>query len=133
MNRNWLWSVLLLELVTVQLMFFLIRFKYWRNKKTPKTVQSWRHQKTAIDRHAFSAQWGFFHKTFTEIAYLHFVVYDFASYQFSTRSQLKPNLLKEVCAFWFSLNRIWIDPKMGNHLWFIISGQNLFWIVPVLT
>ena len=35
-------------------------------------------------------------------------------------------LLREVCGFWFSLNRIWIAPKMGYHLWVIISGQNLF-------
>ena len=31
-----------------------IRFKNRRNKKTPKLVQSWHHQKTVINRQAFS-------------------------------------------------------------------------------
>ena len=57
LNRNWLWSVLLFELGTLQLMFLLIRFKYWRNKKTPKTVQSWHHQKTVINRQAFTLKY----------------------------------------------------------------------------
>ena len=55
MNRNWLWSVLLFELGTLQLMFLLkYKIQYWWNKKTPKTLQSWRHQKSIINRQAFS-------------------------------------------------------------------------------
>ena len=54
MNRNWLWSVLLFELFSLHLMFLLIRFKFRRNKKKPKTVQSWCHQKMIIKRRAFT-------------------------------------------------------------------------------
>ena len=62
MNKNWLWSVLLFELLTVKLRIktdkrdFGNQFKYWRNKKTPKTVQSWPHQKSFINRQAFKRQ-----------------------------------------------------------------------------
>ena len=87
MNRNWLWSVFLLELVTVHVLSYKIQIL--AEQKNTQNGQSWRHQKTAIDRHAFNDSVDSIIEHLNSLEKLSVVTYPNTKIDFSTLLRLK--------------------------------------------